>query len=83
MLATEESYVNRSSQHAACNRLQHIEEGPVLQFLAQVTALVGNGLTTVALALLAHDLVAGQAKMVAYVGIASLVEAYASRLPRC
>lgn len=61
-------------------------------FLAQVTALVGTGLTTVALALLAHDLAAGQAgivlgtalaiKMVAYVGIAPLVGAYASRLPR-
>ncbi|MEP4545657.1 MAG: MFS transporter [Saccharospirillum sp.] len=61
-------------------------------FLAQVIALVGTGLTTVALALLAHDLAAGQAgivlgtalaiKMVAYVGIAPLVGAYASRLPR-
>lgn len=30
-------------------------------FLAQVTALVGTGFTTVALALLAHDLAAGQA----------------------
>ncbi|WP_227370725.1 MFS transporter [Halomonas sp. M20] len=61
-------------------------------FLAQVIALVGTGLTTVALALLAHDLAAGQAgvvlgtalaiKMVAYVGIAPLVGAYAARLPR-
>lgn len=61
-------------------------------FLAQVTALAGTGLTTVALALLAHDLAAGQAgivlgtvlaiKMVAYVGIAPVVGAYASRLPR-
>lgn len=61
-------------------------------FLAQVTALVGTGLTTVALALLAHDLAAGQAglvlgtalaiKMVAYVGIAPVVGAFASRLPR-
>jgi len=61
-------------------------------FMAQVTALVGTGLTTVALALLAHDLAAGKAgivlgtalaiKMVAYVGIAPLVGAYASRLPR-
>lgn len=61
-------------------------------FLAQVTALVGTGLTTVALALLAHELAAGQAgivlgtalaiKMVAYVGIAPLAGAYASRLPR-
>lgn len=61
-------------------------------FLAQVTALAGTGLTTVALALLAHDMAAGQAgivlgtalaiKMVAYVGIAPVVGAYASRLPR-
>ena len=61
-------------------------------FLAQVTALAGTGLTTIALALLAHDLAAGQAgivlgtalaiKMVAYVGIAPVVGAYASRLPR-
>jgi MFS family permease len=61
-------------------------------FLAQVIALIGTGLTTVALALLAHDLAAGQAgivlgtalaiKMVAYVGIAPVVGAYASRLPR-
>lgn len=61
-------------------------------FQAQVIALVGTGLTTVALALLAHDLAAGQAgvvlgtalaiKMVAYVGIAPVVGAYASRLPR-
>ncbi|WP_110633612.1 MFS transporter [Salinicola salarius] len=61
-------------------------------FLAQVTALIGTGLTTVALALLAHDLAAWQAgivlgtalaiKMVAYVGIAPLAGAYASRLPR-
>jgi MFS family permease len=61
-------------------------------FLAQVTALAGTGLTTVALALLAHDLAAGQAgvvlgtalaiKMVAYVGIAPVAGAYASRLPR-
>ncbi|QOR39110.1 MFS transporter [Billgrantia diversa] len=61
-------------------------------FLAQVIALLGTGLTTVALALLAHDLAAGQAgvvlgtalaiKMVAYVGIAPLVGAYAAHLPR-
>ncbi len=61
-------------------------------FLAQAIALVGTGLTTVALVLLAHDLAAGQAgivlgtalaiKMVAYVGVAPLVGAYASRLAR-
>jgi MFS family permease len=61
-------------------------------FFAQVIALIGTGLSTVALALLAHDLAGGQAgvvlgtalaiKMVAYVGIAPLVGAYASRLPR-
>ena len=59
---------------------------------AQVIALVGTGLTTVALALLAHALAGGDAgvvlgtafalKMVAYVGIAPLVGAIAQRLPR-
>jgi len=54
--------------------------------------LVGTGLTTVALALLADDLAAGQAgivlgtalaiKMVAYLGIAPLVGPYAAQLPR-
>ncbi|MDA1077230.1 MAG: MFS transporter, partial [Proteobacteria bacterium] len=59
---------------------------------AQVTALVGTGLTTVALALLAYDLAGGNAgavlgtalalKMVAYVGIAPIAGAIAHRLPR-
>lgn len=54
--------------------------------------MVGNGLTTVALALLANELAgerAGQVlgtalaiKMIAYVGIAPVVGAYAIRLPR-
>jgi MFS family permease len=61
-------------------------------FTAQVTALVGTGLATVALALLAFDLAGGDAgavlgtalalKMVAYVGIAPLVGGIAHRLPR-
>ncbi len=61
-------------------------------FTAQVIALAGTGLTTVALALLAFDLAGGNAgvvlgtafalKMVAYVGIAPLVAAFAQRLPR-
>ena len=61
-------------------------------FCAQVTALVGTGLTTIALALLASELAGGRAgqvlgtalaiKMVAYVGIAPVVGAYAARLPR-
>jgi MFS family permease len=61
-------------------------------FCAQVTALVGTGLTTIALALLASELAgerAGQVlgtalaiKMIAYVGIAPVVGAYAARLPR-
>ncbi|WP_026987809.1 MFS transporter [Fodinicurvata fenggangensis] len=61
-------------------------------FAAQVIALLGTGLTTVALALLADALAGAQAgqvlgtalaiKMVAYVGIAPLVGAYATRLPR-
>ncbi len=72
--------------------------GPLLDrryrhlFAAQVIALAGTGLTTIALALLANELAgehAGQVlgtalaiKMVAYVGIAPMVGAYASRLPR-
>lgn len=61
-------------------------------FLAQVVALAGTGLSTVALALLAYDLAGGDAgvvlgtalalKMVAYVGIAPVVGGFAHRLPR-
>lgn len=59
---------------------------------AQVVALAGTGLSTVALALLAYDLAGERAgtvlgtvlalKMVAYVGIAPLFGALARRLPR-
>ncbi len=61
-------------------------------FLAQVVALIGTGLATVALALLAYDLAgdkAGQVlgtalaiKMIAYVGIAPVASAFVSILPR-
>ncbi len=61
-------------------------------FTAQVVALVGTGLTTVALTLLAYDLVGGNAgivlgtalafKMVAYVVFAPIVGGLAHRLPR-
>ena len=61
-------------------------------FAAQVIALVGTGLSTIALALLAHDLAGGNAgivlgaalalKMLAYVGVAPVVGAFAHRLPR-
>lgn len=61
-------------------------------FAAQISALVGTGLTTIALALLAYDLAGGNAgrvlgiafacKMAAYVGIAPVVGGYAQRLPR-
>jgi MFS family permease len=61
-------------------------------FAAQVIALIGTGLLTVALGLLAYDLagvdagaVLGTAlaiKMVAYVGVAPVVGAFADRLPR-
>jgi MFS family permease len=61
-------------------------------FTAQVVALAGTGLSTVALALLAYDLAGGDAgivlgtafalKMVAYVGIAPVVGAFAHLLPR-
>ncbi|MFE6776625.1 MFS transporter [Streptomyces sp. NPDC057702] len=60
-------------------------------FTAQVVALVGTGLATVALSLLAYDLAGAHAgsvlgtalaiKMVAYVGLAPLVSALAYRLP--
>ena len=59
---------------------------------AQVIALVGTGLATVALGLLAYDIAGGNAgavlgtalaiKMVAYVGVAPVVGAFADRLPR-
>lgn len=61
-------------------------------FVAQVVALMGTGLSTVALALLAYDLAGGEAgvvlgtalalKMVAYVGVAPVVGGFAHRLPR-
>jgi len=61
-------------------------------FIAQVAALAGTGLSTVALALLAYDIAGGDAgivlgsafaiKMVAYVGIAPIVGGFAHRLPR-
>jgi MFS family permease len=61
-------------------------------FAAQVVALVGTGLLTVALGLLAYDLAGADAgavlgtalaiKMVAYVGVAPVVGAFADRLPR-
>jgi MFS family permease len=61
-------------------------------FLAQLIALIGTGLATVALGLLAFDLAAADAgavlgtalaiKMVAYVGVAPIASAFAERLPR-
>tara|TARA_B110000238_G_scaffold175799_1_gene196382 strand:- start:356 stop:1696 length:1341 start_codon:yes stop_codon:yes gene_type:complete len=61
-------------------------------FAAQVIALLGTGLTTVALALLAYDLAGDEAgtvlgtalalKMVAYVTIAPIVGGLATALPR-
>ncbi|MGC1269677.1 MAG: MFS transporter [Croceibacterium sp.] len=61
-------------------------------FLAQIVALVGTGLATVALGLLAVDIAGAEGgavlgtamaiKMVAYIGVAPVVGAYASRLPR-
>ncbi len=61
-------------------------------FAAQVIALVGTGLSSIALALLAYELAGGEAgavlgtalalKMVAYVGIAPIVGGFAHRLPR-
>jgi H+ antiporter protein len=61
-------------------------------FLAQIVALLGTGLATVALGLLAYDLSGERAglvlgtvftiKMVAYVGIAPIAGAFANRWPR-
>jgi H+ antiporter protein len=61
-------------------------------FLAQVIALVGTGLATVALGLLAYELAGADAgavlgtalaiKMIAYVGVAPIAAAFAERLPR-
>lgn len=59
---------------------------------AQVIALVGTGLATIALGLLAYDIAGANAgavlgtalaiKMVAYIGVAPIVGAFADRLPR-
>lgn len=61
-------------------------------FLAQVIALLGTGLATVALGLLAYDLAGANAgavlgtalaiKMVAYIGVAPVAAAFAERVPR-
>lgn len=61
-------------------------------FAAQVIALAGTGLTTIALALLAYDLAGGNAgivlgsaltlKMVIYVAVAPVVGGFAHRLDR-
>lgn len=61
-------------------------------FLAQVIALVGTGLATVALSLLAFDIAGANAgavlgtalaiKMIAYIGVAPVASAFAERLPR-
>lgn len=61
-------------------------------FIAQTVTLLGTGLTTVALALLAYDLSGDQAgmvlgtalalKMIAYIGIAPIVGGYSQYIPR-
>jgi MFS family permease len=61
-------------------------------FAAQILSLVGTGLSTVALALLAYELAGADAglvlgtalalKMLAYVGLAPVAGALAARLPR-
>ncbi len=61
-------------------------------FLAQVIALIGTGLITIALALQAYDIAKGDAaqvlgialaiKMIAYIGVAPIASAFAERLPR-
>ncbi|MCF8708744.1 MFS transporter [Rhizorhapis sp. SPR117] len=59
---------------------------------AQVIALIGTGLATVALGLLAYDIAGGNAgavlgtalaiKMIAYIGVAPVAGAFADRVPR-
>jgi len=61
-------------------------------FAAQVTALLGTGLATVALGLIAYQLAGAQAgavlgtalaiKMIAYVGVAPIAGAFANQFPR-
>lgn len=61
-------------------------------FLAQIVALLGTGMATIALGLLAYDLAGERAalvlgtvftiKMIAYVGIAPIAGAFANRWPR-
>ena len=61
-------------------------------FAAQVTALIGTGLATIALGLLAYDLAGGEAgmvlgtvftiKMLAYISVAPVAGALAHRIPR-
>lgn len=61
-------------------------------FAAQVISLLGTGLMTVALGLLAYDLAGADAgavlgtalaiKMIAYVGVAPVAQAFTDRLPR-
>ena len=61
-------------------------------FLAQIIALIGTGLATVALGLLAYDIAGGDAgavlgtalaiKMIAYVGVAPIAGAFANKAPR-
>lgn len=61
-------------------------------FAAQVVALIGTGLATVALGLLAYDLAGANAgtvlgtalaiKMLAYIGVAPIASAFAERVPR-
>ena len=61
-------------------------------FAAQVIALLGTGLMTVALGLLAYDLAGADAgavlgtalaiKMIAYVGVAPVAQAFTDRVPR-
>jgi H+ antiporter protein len=61
-------------------------------FLAQVIALIGTGLATVALGLLSYELAGANAgavlggalaiKMIAYIGVGPVVNAFVDRLPR-
>ena len=85
---------NRRSAGLATSLMLHVLANRTYRrlFGAQLLALVGTGLTTVALGLLAYDLAGDNAgtvlgtalalKMVAYVGVAPVAGGFAARLPR-
>src|SRR5690606_3007064 len=97
------SAASSANQSTSSRRSPNISEGAAMLgvlanrtyrhlFLAQVIALVGTGLATVALGLLAYELAGDRAgavlgtalaiKMIAYVTVAPVAGAFAEVLPR-